>query len=36
MHLEDRLQEIYFSSKTVAEYLRNNKLNIQELSKALG
>lgn len=30
MHLEDRLQEIYFKSKMMAEYLKKNK-NIQEL-----
>lgn len=35
MHLEDRLQEIYFKSKMMAEYLKKNK-NVQDLLNIFG
>lgn len=37
MHLEDRLQEIFFKSKMLAEYLKDvKKCNIKELTQLLG
>ena len=37
MHLEDRLQEIYFKSKMMAEYLKGTKhRNMKELIAMLG
>lgn len=37
MHLEDRLQEIYFKSKMLAEYLKDvKKYNIKDLTQLLG
>ena len=37
MHLEDRLQEIYFKSKMLSEYIRvHKKIDLKELSTALG
>ncbi|XP_041364707.1 folliculin-interacting protein 1-like isoform X2 [Gigantopelta aegis] len=37
MHLEDRLQEIYFKSKMVAEYLKTSKVkNMKDLTSMLG
>jgi len=37
MHLEDRLQEIYFKSKMLSEYLCvHRKLCMKELSQVLG
>jgi len=35
MHLEDRLQEIYFKSKMMAEYLKKNK-NVPDLLAMFG
>ncbi|XP_065110660.1 folliculin-interacting protein 2 isoform X2 [Paramisgurnus dabryanus] len=37
MHLEDRLQEVYFKSRSLAEYLRGqNRVHVKELGLALG
>ncbi|ELU07102.1 hypothetical protein CAPTEDRAFT_96149, partial [Capitella teleta] len=37
MHLEDRLQEIYFKSRSLAEYIRAHKrIDQSELSTTLG
>ncbi|XP_074647410.1 folliculin-interacting protein 1-like isoform X2 [Tubulanus polymorphus] len=37
MHLEDRLQEIYFKSRMIAEYLRDQKkVDVDEMTKMLG
>lgn len=37
MHLEDRLQEIYFKSKMLAEYLKGQtRVHVKELSMVLG
>lgn len=37
MHLEDRLQEIYFKSKMLAEYLKGQKrVHVKELGMVLG
>ncbi|XP_076848596.1 folliculin-interacting protein 2 isoform X10 [Brachyhypopomus gauderio] len=37
MHLEDRLQEVYFKSCSLAEYLRGQtRTNVKELAQALG
>ncbi|XP_028658484.2 folliculin-interacting protein 2-like isoform X1 [Erpetoichthys calabaricus] len=37
MHLEDRLQEIYFKSKMLAEYLKGHtRVHVKELSGVLG
>ncbi|KAK2908747.1 hypothetical protein Q8A67_004584 [Cirrhinus molitorella] len=37
MHLEDRLQEVYFKSRSLAEYLRGQtRVHVKELGLALG
>ncbi|XP_053334181.1 folliculin-interacting protein 1 isoform X2 [Clarias gariepinus] len=37
MHLEDRLQELYFKSKMLAEYLKGQtRVHVKELGKVLG
>lgn len=37
MHLEDRLQEIYFKSKMLAEYLKGQtRVHVRELGMVLG
>lgn len=37
MHLEDRLQEIYFKSKMLAEYLKGQtRVHVKELGMVLG
>ncbi|XP_030644193.1 folliculin-interacting protein 2 [Chanos chanos] len=37
MHLEDRLQEVYFKSQTLAEYLRGQtRVHVKELGRGLG
>jgi len=37
MHLEDRLQEIYFKSKMLAEYLKGQtRVPVKELGMVLG
>ncbi|XP_051560184.1 folliculin-interacting protein 2-like isoform X2 [Myxocyprinus asiaticus] len=37
MHLEDRLQEVYFKSRSLAEYLRGQtRVHVKELGMALG
>ena len=42
MHLEDRLQEIYFKSKMLAEYLKDvtkdnsKQCSVNDLTKVLG
>lgn len=37
MHLEDRLQELYFQSKLVVEYIKSrNYVNLSEVAAALG
>ncbi|XP_051983281.1 folliculin-interacting protein 2-like isoform X3 [Xyrauchen texanus] len=37
MHLEDRLQEVYFKSRSLAEYLRGQtRVHVKELGVALG
>ncbi|XP_028831953.1 folliculin-interacting protein 2 [Denticeps clupeoides] len=37
MHLEDRLQEVYFKSRTLAEYLRGQtRVHVRQLGLALG
>lgn len=35
MHLEDKLQEIYFKSKVMAEYLKKSK-NVPDLLNIFG
>lgn len=37
MHLEDRLQELYFKSKMLAEYLKGQtRVHVKELGMVLG
>ena len=37
MHLEDRLQELYFKSKMLSEYLRGQmRVHVKELGVVLG
>ena len=37
MHVEDRLQEVYFKSRMLSEYLKvNSKIDLEQLAAMLG